>query len=658
MSETKKMLGKTITKIPEKPLPTIMSGERFKELYKDTKMYKLTNINEKHNNLQIVTGLNIDVIDFNPNDECKAGGIYFCEFHKVGLWYYLNGVKMEYYREVILPDDAKIYREKNSFKADKLILGEKKPIWSDNIFCKEIVMRNGNALEFVVNKTEELCMIAVSNFGLALQFVDIKTDAICLAAVSSCGLALQFVDDQSEKICVAAIKQHELAIKYVDIQTAALALIAVNKNIAMEKYIDEDVLAEVKIIKNNEINELIESKKKSNFAEKDDAKSPIHHSESVSNNDMIDILKIDGLALEHVQNQTIEMCLCALKQNGLALQYVRNPTELLIMTAMEQNPNAAQYIDYSAFGKQAKTDTPPATIPDKIDSKLGKKFDTLTTSEKIELVKKDGLSLKEMSEQTEEICIVAVNQTKMALKYVKDVTINVCLQIIKNDKESMKFVIEHCYSNKVLELLKIYYYATYVENVDWDSYDDCMKQVIKNPSALCFAKIQTDEMVAHAISINAMALEYAKKQTYINAVNAVKKNPFALQFVINQVPDEYPELCHLAVAKNPAIMQYVKDQTDEFCLYCYHRNRNVFQYIRKPSSELIEINIVDKRKYKCDYPKDDSDSIKDKPDPQSTTRDKTTDITKYVSSQNAPLSSSPNITIDEWFKMMTKGDKV
>jgi len=87
------------------------------------KYYKILNEYEKHNGLQYKTGLIVDPVSFNPSGDCLPGGIYFSRedilaFLDYGPWL----------REVILPDDAKVYQNPGvpiKWKADRVILGER-----------------------------------------------------------------------------------------------------------------------------------------------------------------------------------------------------------------------------------------------------------------------------------------------------------------------------------------------------------------------------------------------------------------------------------------------------------------------------------------------------------------------------------------------------
>ena len=58
---------------------------------------------------------------------------------------------------------------------------------------------------------------AVEQNGDALRYVKEQTEAICLKAVEQNGYALQYVKEQTEAICLKAVEQDGYALRYVDI---------------------------------------------------------------------------------------------------------------------------------------------------------------------------------------------------------------------------------------------------------------------------------------------------------------------------------------------------------------------------------------------------------------------------------------------------------
>ncbi len=88
--------------------------------------YKITNEEEKHRGMKYKTGLNVDILPFNPSGDCESGGIYFSREDILAFLDYSSWI-----RKVTLPEDAKIYENPDSpkkWKADKVILGRRSRI--------------------------------------------------------------------------------------------------------------------------------------------------------------------------------------------------------------------------------------------------------------------------------------------------------------------------------------------------------------------------------------------------------------------------------------------------------------------------------------------------------------------------------------------------
>lgn len=112
------------------------AGKRFVRFCKGTaaarrrvqnmNYYKITNEEEIHNRMHYKTGLNIDVLPFNPSGDYEKGGIYFSREDILASLNYGTWI-----RKVTLPEDAQIYENPGTpkkWKADKVILGEREKI--------------------------------------------------------------------------------------------------------------------------------------------------------------------------------------------------------------------------------------------------------------------------------------------------------------------------------------------------------------------------------------------------------------------------------------------------------------------------------------------------------------------------------------------------
>jgi len=89
------------------------------------KYFKLLNKEENHNGFQFKTGLNINPLSFNlhKGKECVSGGIYFSKSQDILKWLNID-YKSFWIREVIIPEDTRVIKNCNKFKADKIILNE------------------------------------------------------------------------------------------------------------------------------------------------------------------------------------------------------------------------------------------------------------------------------------------------------------------------------------------------------------------------------------------------------------------------------------------------------------------------------------------------------------------------------------------------------
>lgn len=83
---------------------------------------------------------------------------------------------------------------------------------------KKALEHDGQFIMYVINQTEELCLIAVqSNRTCSLQYVKNQTYAICLKAVETSGWSLKWVDQKilDYNLCLVAVKKNHNALQYV-----------------------------------------------------------------------------------------------------------------------------------------------------------------------------------------------------------------------------------------------------------------------------------------------------------------------------------------------------------------------------------------------------------------------------------------------------------
>lgn len=341
---------------------TILNSKQLYEKYgTNTRFYKLTNEQEIHNNLEYKTGVNIDILPFNPSKSCRPGGMYF--FSEPNLFRFMRYVSQPYYmREVTFDELSLIYEDDDNFKTNRFILGERVN-WreyfnSDPSLMYEAVKYNPCSITYVDEQTEKLCLMAVSKDAFSIQYIKnpslevvreaIKNNALVIAN-PNLNIKKEYL---TEDLYIEAIRRDPTIICNQNIQTYNRCLEAVRNNPCMIYYIDDKY-------KTNDL--------------------------------YITALSKDGYILKQIENKTYELCRIAVYNCGLALKWVPEQTQELCDLAVKQ--------DISAF----------YLVEDRF-----KTYDMC-----MYVVKKDGLQLALIDRQTNEMCKEAVKQNFYAYRYVK-----------------------------------------------------------------------------------------------------------------------------------------------------------------------------------------------------------------------------------------------
>jgi hypothetical protein len=200
-----------------------MTGKEFCTFFPNLskRLVKLTNKTEIHNGFQFKTGLNEDIIPFDPTGECKPGGIYFTDIGNIARWIEYGGNEMKYCRTVTLPSDCRVYIEDNKFKADKIELDERVeisdlPCWLDNDFCLNALIYSDHSLNYInyFNKELQIEAVKIKPYSIISRLLKLKIDIseeIQLIAVQknwrvlSCLLGYKV--DVPEEVQIAAVKK-------------------------------------------------------------------------------------------------------------------------------------------------------------------------------------------------------------------------------------------------------------------------------------------------------------------------------------------------------------------------------------------------------------------------------------------------------------------
>jgi len=191
------------------------------------------------------------------------------------------------------------------------------------------------------------------------------------------------------------------------------------------------------------------------------------------------------------------------------------------------------------------------TEKDKLDC-LNKRSKNISVSTEI--------SLKYIKNQTNEMCVKALEKNVCAYLFIKEITPDLLLRIVKNSPDF------------------IYYFT----------YNDILTVLKQNGLLLKYVDntILTDEIYMTAVSNNGLALEYVKIKTKELCYQAVKRNGTALQFVDKELIDE--DICRLAIEYTPNCFKFVPEKLFTFDFLEYAINKNCVFDFSKLTPTLID----------------------------------------------------------------------
>lgn len=212
---------------------------------------------------------------------------------------------------------------------------------------------------------------------------------------------------------------------------------------------------------------------------------------------------------------------------------------------------------------------------------VSNKNEMLNENEICQMVSKNGLDLKKVHplDQTEAVCIAAVEESAQALKYVIHQTPRIVRAALKKDGDVWSYVhtqsIElHSIAAKTNTLHKKF--ALLVKNVEWDGRS--LQYLKRTDRKLCLKVVLSSGLLMDQISLvdvrgdNSFwgpvvqmykdAIKYCT-QTIELCTMAVQASGLALEHIVPELQDtdNYERLCIMAVTQNPMALRFVHTGT-------------------------------------------------------------------------------------------------
>lgn len=314
----------------------LTSGLVFNDFVKGQKLYMITDDFDTNNEYNINEYLHIDLIKIDMNIEdgiYYSGGVdIFPENSFIeNINYFIDNPAYIYNIEIF--DDSCIVIESGIIKCDKFKLIKKDlikelSIWKDKYECEKIITKFPLLIRFMDNNNEDLQNIfidAIKTDSRAIQYINNKTYDLCKYAVEISGNNLKYIDEQTEELCLIAVTNYPNAIRYIKKQTDKIALQTVKCNGFMIDYIknqtddiciaalDEDLYS-IQFIRNP-------TQKIKNYA----------------------ILKKPNI-VQYIENANIEDFLLAVSKDPSCINYIDYDNKELIISCFIVNPTIINYV--------------------------------------------------------------------------------------------------------------------------------------------------------------------------------------------------------------------------------------------------------------------------------------------------------------------------
>lgn len=207
-------------------------GHLFNKRVSNIKLIKLTKYNEIHNNMKYKDGLNKDANYYSHSN--RWTGIYFTDYTNMYKWIEYTEEVMYWYREVIIPDDARVRIWTNgAYNANNIILGKRQCIWKNANLCLSIVKKNPTHIKFVIPRENysEICLTVIKLDIYTFIFMYTKCiipdilKEIVEIMVKKDGLFIYLIKNPTPQRQLTAVKNNPLAINYIKIEDRTVEMI-------------------------------------------------------------------------------------------------------------------------------------------------------------------------------------------------------------------------------------------------------------------------------------------------------------------------------------------------------------------------------------------------------------------------------------------------
>lgn len=154
----------------------------------------------------------------------------------------------------------------------------------------------------------------------------------------------------------------------------------------------------------------------------------------------------------------------------------------------------------------------------------------------LEIIRKNGLMIQYVKEQTEELCIEAIKQNWLAISHIKNLTEKICIEAIRQEPTAIE-KIPNIYRSKTV----------------------CREAIVRKPELFSILSDPDKDLTYLAISLDGTNIRYVKNPTEEMQIMAVRQNGMALTYISNKTDYVIKE----AIKQNPIAIRFVKNASEE-----------------------------------------------------------------------------------------------
>lgn len=506
----------------------LISGSSFKDFFPEAKFVKLIEANRLENCHPLfennINEIQITITTYHySGDSFASGGIKFGDLD--GFTEYFNRCYYfaQYICKVEIPDDAQVYIDKQG-----------------NFLTNKIFLNKFENFEQFENKLFD------------------RDENYRITVLYKCPQILERVDNVSEKDLVLLLGKNPHALTYIKNPTEEMFLVTIRQ-----------LPYFIRNIKNPSLDVVLEAIKYNPYI--------IKSLDNISYEVLLQAAAICPEIIENPEYQSEELYKTALEKNGEVLNLVPIPykTKELCMIAFNNTPKAFAHIPHHhKTKKMCKTAV-------KFDPFLLDFVPDVYFSNKVcrLALERNGLALRCIKGQTEEMCFTALKQNKNAIFHAEKPTDEMYLMVL-DEFPHLKDKIKN------IDLFSSYDYFKHSLKYDPERFSElqdptyeqcleCLKITSKIFKLIPEKFKEIEELCMVALGDNPLLLKDMHKQTENMSMVAVIKDPEAIVFVENQTFD----ICKSVLEVKGDCIRHIHAPTDQLRMIALQQDIDSYKFM-------------------------------------------------------------------------------